>query len=104
MARLKQLLVSLTARLDSMGWLPLLAVRVALGLEFIASGRGKLFGGLPELIEAAPREAICAAPHRSCVRHTPAPPRSASRGARRGCARPRVRGRRSAASREPRLR
>ena len=52
MARLKQLLVSLTARLDSMGWLPLLAVRVALGLEFIASGRGKLFGGLPELIEA----------------------------------------------------
>ena len=52
MARVKQFLVSLIARLDSMGWLPLLVVRVALGLEFIASGRGKLFGGLPELIEA----------------------------------------------------
>ncbi len=52
MARLKQLLASLTASLDRMNWLPLLVVRVALGLEFIASGRGKLFGGLAELIEA----------------------------------------------------
>lgn len=52
MEQVKQFIRTLTSSLDRAQWLPLLLVRAALGTEFIVSGYGKLFGGLPDLIEA----------------------------------------------------
>ena len=52
MEQVKHVLRSLIASLDGAQWVALLLARLALGIEFMISGYGKLFTGrLPELIE-----------------------------------------------------
>ena len=51
-SRWAELLVSVKDRLQRFEWLPLLLVRLCLGLEFFESGKGKLFYGLDGLIDS----------------------------------------------------